>query len=95
MDLPHVPDDDCCAASEDIHTQQPQGGPGHMRGVLQHHHHYHYYYHSIIIITWALADPNRNGGWTTKTIPEIVSMRFTRLEMIMEFFLKLDISNHY
>ena len=84
VDLLHVPDDDCGASSEDVNSQQPQGSPGHVLGVLQ---------ENIIIIiviiviitiisisiiiTCALPVPNRNGGWTTNTIPEMVSTRFT------------------
>ena len=33
-----------------------------------------------IISTCVLPVPNRNGGWTTNTIPEIVSKRFTGRE---------------
>ena len=75
MDPLHVPDDDCGAAGEDVDSQQPKRCPGHVLGVLQ---------GSviiitiiIIIITCVLPVPNRNGGWTTNTIPEMVSKRFT------------------
>ena len=35
VDPLHVPDDDCGASSEDVNSQQPQGSPGHVLGVLQ------------------------------------------------------------
>ena len=71
----HVPDDDCGASSEDVNSQQPQGSPGHVLGVLQGN--VIIIIITIIIITCVLPVPNRNGGWTTNTIPEIVSKRFT------------------